>query len=415
MISIPLPKAARMIGTATVISISIYTLWYHGSKTIMDIAGLFALFYIFSNLQKVRDTLTKTDYKWLIILFSLFLSYALSFCIHGLDLDYEYSKITLRLCLISAAIYTIVRVNSDNLRNLENTIPTALMLCSLLGGAAGLYYWALSDFTARISVGTHLINIYAGTLTASTSATTVAIFFGNKSIAKKSIYTIAVLLGSLGIFASGSRAAFISLFLIGIIYFLSIKESRKNRIFYLGLLSMLIILSIQIPAINKSIDRTVQNVSEYFQDETYLAARNTSIGIRLEMWQAAIHAFLSKPIVGNGSSELAPLIKDQLSSGERSSLIGKFTHVHNDFFQALLSRGVLGGIILILLFYYPYRYRKSIPSSLRHSLIMIIASYILCGLTDAMLVNTMSLSFYLITVSIIFSMRLNFRDKNIET
>lgn len=178
---------------------------------------------------------------------------------------------------------------------------------------------------------------------------------------------------------------------------------------------MLIILSIQIPAINKSIDRTVQNVSEYFQDETYLAARNTSIGIRLEMWQAAIHAFLSKPIVGNGSSELAPLIKDQLSSGERSSLIGKFTHVHNDFFQALLSRGVLGGIILILLFYYPYRYRKSIPPSLRHSLIMIIASYILCGLTDAMLVNTMSLSFYLITVSIIFSMRLNFRDKNIET
>ena len=79
---------------------------------------------------------------------------------------------------------------------------------------------------------------------------------------------------------------------------------------------------------------------------------NTSLGIRLQLWQSAWHSFTDKPWFGWGNNGIRVSQQEQLAQGEISQFIYDFnSHAHNQFLDEMAKRGIigLGAILLILL------------------------------------------------------------------
>jgi O-antigen ligase len=98
--------------------------------------------------------------------------------------------------------------------------------------------------------------------------------------------------------------------------------------------------------------RTAQAFDEF---TTYMNGEqaHTSVGSRLEMWEAAMIIGAEKPLLGWGKFEYEVRKAEYIAQGRFSDFIGTYTHAHNEFFDAWSKRGAFGLIALVLLFLLP--------------------------------------------------------------
>lgn len=399
-------KIAKIVFFLLISAISIHLAGYHISKTLMDIAGVISLGYIVLNLKPCFSNLKKQDFIWISILLALPASYAISYLLHGSTLDYEYAITTLRLSLIGVSTYTVIRLSTGLP---SEKIEQALMLCALTGGAAGLYKWGVNDFSVRVSVGTNLTIIYASVLAATTAATIVSLIQGSVSSHYKFLFITAALLGTLGVIASGSKGPLASLLLVSFFILLT-ASSNRHRAFMISAIVLVICFSAQTPLVKNRVTAVIEGSKLYFQEETYLQVRTGTPGTRLEMWRASIDSIQKNPLIGYGSWHLRTVFSEKIASNERSAHIGRFDHVHNDILQTMLSRGLLGLIVLLALLYYPAWKVKSRVKVEKILVTSIALTFSFNGLTDAVMLRTTSLSFFLIVVSMILA--LSFHSTN---
>ncbi len=83
---------------------------------------------------------------------------------------------------------------------------------------------------------------------------------------------------------------------------------------------------------------------------------NTSIGVRLEMWKAAIEMFMENPYFGVGINQFGKALDIMVADGKAPEHLGIFYQTHNEYFQALATGGLIGFTYLILLFFLPFIY-----------------------------------------------------------
>lgn len=89
---------------------------------------------------------------------------------------------------------------------------------------------------------------------------------------------------------------------------------------------------------------------------------DTSIGLRLQLWQAAWTLFEREPALGVGKGTLKDSLQGLAERGEASPAI-IHPHAHNELFSTLAEMGLLGLAVLLLLYYgstvYFWRHRHS--------------------------------------------------------
>lgn len=386
---------AKIIIGLLILALSIHLAWYHVSKTLMDIAGVLGIFYILIYRKDLQGILEKKDWIWLAILASLPLSYLLSYSLHDTALDFEHFKNTLRIVIIGSVTYLIFTLHP---KYSAAALERAIVICTLSGGAAGLYFWSLHDFSSRSTSGTNLIIIYASVL-AGTTCVTLSILL-NKTLKPHQcfLYAFAMLLGIAGVIASGSRGPALGMAFIFTIIFLC-NKNKYLKFFYLSIMPIAFIALSQTQIMGSRLESMIHNIGSYFAEEGHEAARVTSSGIRLEMWYAALDYIPEKPLFGYGNQNLKNIFFADNRQNDYPLMMGSFEHVHNDILQAWLGRGLTGFFVLLLLFYYPYRKtRLSSPGDGSNTYI-IISAYAITGLTDLCMVHTTSLSFYIVAVS----------------
>ena len=187
--------------------------------------------------------------------------------------------------------------------------------------------------------------------------TILALFVSLLLIKSKKIYLGLISLSLLGSmyagFMAGTRGAWISLIVgvpLGLYLVYRSKEISRKRIFLAMIASILLISIAGILAkdeITSRWDSTVQNI-ELFQTGIN---RNTSIGWRLVMWDAAVKVWSRHPIIGTGVGDFQmdywELINGVEPEFEDVRKI-PFTYAHSIIFEALAGTGILGLFGLIM-------------------------------------------------------------------
>jgi O-antigen ligase len=81
--------------------------------------------------------------------------------------------------------------------------------------------------------------------------------------------------------------------------------------------------------------------------------QNSSVGSRLAMWSYAIQKVGEAPWLGQGMKGWIELRDQGIVNGELHSFVANLGHVHNEYLDVLLKRGVVGLGLLLLLYLGP--------------------------------------------------------------
>lgn len=248
------------------------------------------------------------------------------------------------------------------------------------------------------------------------------IFVKFKSIKKsKLIYVsffIALVFATVAIYLSASRNAWLA-FLISIFILPFLFSKRPLRLsLFTTLGSILIIVSmIQFfPAsIYQRASLAVDEFENYMNPEENDSTRiikESSIGFRLEQWRVALLLIKEKPIFGFGAGNAGRGVNDysQMGLAHKDVFNPKaytgISGLHSMYFDSLVNEGILGFLIMLLLFLYPLylfvRYRKedTMVSTLG---ILFIVNFMIFGISENPLVHDNFTSVFLATLAILFS------------
>lgn len=160
--------------------------------------------------------------------------------------------------------------------------------------------------------------------------------------------------GLAGSFLSGSRGAWLALgpaLLIGAWTATQLGYIRRYLVLAPIVLAVLIATVYLQPA--TGVAHRITSASQQLEHYIDGTDRTTSVGYRLDMWKGAWRLFESKPLTGWGERGYIERTRELGSSGYIATGAARFTHAHNEWFNTLAKKGVIGGGILLGLYLMP--------------------------------------------------------------
>lgn len=135
---------------------------------------------------------------------------------------------------------------------------------------------------------------------------------------------------------------------------------------------------------------------------------STSVGARLHLWQRSVQMIALHPVSGWGTLERVGSYLD--SQGPHDEVVARYSHVHNEVLDAMLKRGITGGLALLALYFVPvvlfYRQWRQAPPSHRclpmAGLTLVMCSVIF-GLTQSFFSHTNGVMVYAFTLVILWA------------
>lgn len=135
---------------------------------------------------------------------------------------------------------------------------------------------------------------------------------------------------------------------------------------------------------------------------------STSLGARLHLWQRSVQLIALRPVSGWGTLERVGGYLD--SQGTHDAVIAQYNHVHNEVLDALLKRGIAGGLALLGLYFIPavlfYRQWREAPPSdkcLPLAGLTLVMCTMIFGLTQSFFSHTNGVMAYAFTLVILWA------------
>lgn len=214
---------------------------------------------------------------------------------------------------------------------------------------------------------------------------------------------------------SGTLGAWIAIpiFLVILIYFNVLRFSWKQSVMILLVVLMSGFLSYQF---NDKIKALIDVPLKREKTLIYQGNLNTDIGVRLQLYKAAVFIIAQNPLFGVGPEGF----KDQMEMMERSGVITKIAasaglgEVHNEILSRTAGSGICGFIAILMVYFIPLRIfinkTQSASTSVRRAGIMgvtFICGFFVFGLSLDVLNLTMAAAFYSLTVAVLLAACLN--------
>ena len=217
---------------------------------------------------------------------------------------------------------------------------------------------------------------------------------------------IALLSGLFASVLSQSRGGWIAIPIVVAVFFWFINSifSFKLKVTLAALLLAALSVAYVVPqtGIRYQIERTINSLQQYAGSEITSSKRETSVGTRLEMWQASWKMFLDNPILGVGWGNYLNEAKLQVEQGLRNQSAATYDHPHSQYFTALASGGILGVVVTLMLFLVPawlfFTYINQKNSEEKEQLalagLLLIVCYMVFGLSEPLLDRSRSVNFF---------------------
>jgi O-antigen ligase len=207
-------------------------------------------------------------------------------------------------------------------------------------------------------------------------------------------------------YKSGSRGGWIAMPILVLIALTQNRVILTQRVFYFVATTIFVVLLafFASPYAQHRLNDIVLNLSSFDAGNA-----DTSVGLRLSLWHAAVRLYFENPIYGVGKGHLDPALHKLAQSG---LLISQAVnqHAHSDFFSTMAEMGTIGlGCLFILYFgltYYFWKHRNSDIDSTKtaaYSGLTVAASTIIYGFTIDVLVPVMQVSFIALSCAVLLA------------
>jgi len=216
----------------------------------------------------------------------------------------------------------------------------------------------------------------------------------------------AVLMGLVTIILSGNRGSIISLIILGTSFvFLTynhyLRGQKKLQLIIFILFSIIICMFFSQQTVRDRVFLAKQEIGQWINNEH----KNTSVGLRLEMWSSSLQAFQDSPWIGVGYRNANNVVA-RYADDKTKDAISRFSHLHNEYITNLVSAGILGLSALLTLLIIPL---KLFIKNIRHKElyfhsvmgIMLCVGYASFGLTHIAFGEEHMNAFYVLFLSIL--------------
>lgn len=218
------------------------------------------------------------------------------------------------------------------------------------------------------------------------------------------------LLGILGSLFTGSRGSWVALpVCIAILAVYSYKHF-SHRVLAGGVTALVLFFVVlyQIPqtGIKARLGLVDKEVAGYVEG----GDASTSIGTRLEMWRLGARLAPEHPLIGWGKAGYMEEAKRLAAEGQIGITPTEHSHLHNEYIDALVKRGIIGLLALLLLYAAPLvlfirQLKSGDKTTAPYALagILLYTSYIMFGLTQAFLTHNNGVMILAFTTMIIWA------------
>lgn len=229
-------------------------------------------------------------------------------------------------------------------------------------------------------------------------------------IEEKTYKLIAFLIFFVGIFVnvvSLSRGGFIALIVcIPIIIFLYKKKYGLKKIIPVLIVALVFFSAIFATLGSGVMDRIetgIRNVEGYLQDKEKYT--DSSMGLRLEMWQSSIRAFKERPLTGVGFQQG---FRNWLKQDSDYLGYKHFKHSHSEYFSMISTYGSLAALFFIIAILYFMKGTKRAGSPISVLAIFLVVIYMCHSLTESYWTSQVgSITFILISTYLLILAQLD--------
>ena len=319
---------------------------YNIAPALLIVLGLG--YSIYGVIKKWQWSLSKEDKMLICSYLFYFATFVLSFIVHQgkiRELDNP-SRVLLFIPVLLLLLHIPPRLN---------TVLYAIPLGAMIAGITAIYDKLVLHSKMAFSV--RIMHIQGGDIAMSLGMFSVAIgfyFFQTTQLKQTALCTFAGLCGILGSILSTARGGWIGVpFILTLI--LWVYRQHLSKRFFLGLFSILIIAGFGINQLPNN--RIAERVAAAEYDISAYLQRNdgsTSVGARFDMWKSALLMAQEKPWLGWGVQGVSEKRKQQFEQGLISQFASGFNHAHNQYFDDLSKRGIVGLLALIGVFFVPF-------------------------------------------------------------
>lgn len=406
-----------------------YGFHYHLAKALIHLTALLSIVNILLALKNKSVANLSTHKATIIMVGMLSISAAIAF-IYYLIYDNPVSEKHFSSTFYPVLFFAIILPSLKIEKNDKNIILyAAIFSCIAMAGSGIIDYVSNGHPAYRTSGFLNMPIIYASCMAIITSWISAEFFrsLSSKKWGLASLCLLAVCGGLAAILFTGSRGPIIaSIILITVLFFHYIMSfpSTKKKIYSFIILigiSSLIILFIPQSALLDNIKNRFQqgitNVSSGFGGEKRKA---TSAGIRLDMWEASLVSIADNPLTGvgaGGHAEYFSILDKEERININTNIVIRFDHMHNDYIQAWLSKGLVFGTMALLFIAYPTFLFLTSTRNKKSALVgfSICLGFILCGLTDVPAHKASSLTLFLLLISLQLALLNQHREAQKET
>lgn len=235
-------------------------------------------------------------------------------------------------------------------------------------------------------------------------------WFGRDKLPLRILKVLGFIAGLAASFASGSRGGWLAIpvFVVIFIYFETARVSLRM------ILSAVIAAMLTVILLYSFSSTFHQRANELASDVVMFnqGKRDTSTGIRWQLYKAAVDVFSRHPVFGVGPEGFALEMKPMLDAGKitpDAAELGR-GEVHNDILSKAAAMGVFGLIAILAIYFVPFRLfwraTKSASRQVKRAGILgvaFVSGFFMFGLTVEMLNLTMAIAFYSFTVAVLLA------------
>ncbi len=347
------------------------------------------------------------------VVFSL-ISMLTSFIFYGKKIVYENIKnpifiVSILFSIYLSILYQLQGASPSLLRSFiagslvtlffpRKLLSKKIMLGLILIGSMMLFLNSLYyTFYLGLSRSAGLVNVipYA-TFCSVFSLAGLYFFLSHQEKNIKLIGLITTILSTTCVILSLSRGVWLALFFSMIMMlFFQFRHSKKMwKYILISIISLLIGFFMFQDKINHRIAQTNAEIQEIKEGNL-----NTSIGLRLQMWNASFLVVRDNWLFGVGSSHQM-ILEELANQGQVSQELVKFKnqHYHNQLIDTLVKYGVFGVLLLIMMYITPIY--LAVHNKLNYAPFIISVSllYFISGLTDVPLSHSQTIYLYLLVI-----------------
>lgn len=163
---------------------------------------------------------------------------------------------------------------------------------------------------------------------------------------------LAVALSVLATWESETRSSWMLLPILGVVFLLGLRNWKRRHKVYCAL-AVCVALVASAAAIWTFSSR-MHEITNDVQGFATSTNRDTSFGIRLQLWHASILMFQKSPVVGVGPSKFRDELQQLQTQGiVTAEVVEGFGEPHNDMLAALSGYGLLGLVSILCLYLLP--------------------------------------------------------------